>query len=145
MTSSFEQKDAVQRVKDAAQIIDIIGETVSLKRAGANMKGLCPFHAEKTPSFMVNPARQSFHCFGCGEGGDVFTFMMKYYNLTFPETLKQLGPSVTRLLFRKNNFLPKTRPGLKSGRSFLMPTNGRPGCIMNICCIMLVAKRRSTT
>ena len=91
MTSSFEQKDAVQRVKDAAQIVDIIGECVSLKRAGANMKGLCPFHAEKTPSFMVNPARQSFHCFGCGEGGDVFSFMMKYYNLTFPETLKQLA------------------------------------------------------
>jgi DNA primase len=91
MTSSFEQKDAVQRVKDAAQILDIIGECVSLKRAGANMKGLCPFHAEKTPSFVVNPARQSFHCFGCGEGGDVFSFMMKYYNLTFPETLKQLA------------------------------------------------------
>jgi DNA primase len=91
MTSSFEQKDAVQRVKDAAQIVDIIGECISLKRAGANMKGLCPFHAEKTPSFMVNPARQSFHCFGCGEGGDVLSFMMKYYNLTFPETLKQLA------------------------------------------------------
>ena len=91
MTSSIEQKDAVQRVKDAAQLVDIIGECVSLKRAGANMKGLCPFHAEKTPSFMVNPARQSFHCFGCGEGGDVFSFMMKYYNLTFPETLEQLA------------------------------------------------------
>ena len=85
MTSSFEQKDAVQRVKDAAQIVDIIGECVSLKRTGANMKGLCPFHAEKTPSFIVNPARQSFHCFGCGEGGDVLTFMEKYYNLTFYE------------------------------------------------------------
>ena len=91
MTSSFEQKDAVQRVKDAAQIVDIIGECVSLKRAGSNMKGLCPFHGEKTPSFMVNPARQSFHCFGCGEGGDVLSFMMKYYNLTFPETIKQLA------------------------------------------------------
>jgi DNA primase len=91
MASSFEQKDAVQRVKEAAQIVDIIGECISLKRAGANLKGLCPFHAEKTPSFMVNPVRQSFHCFGCGEGGDVFSFMMKYYNLTFPETLKQLA------------------------------------------------------
>jgi len=91
MTSSFEQKDAVQRVKDAAQIVDIIGECVSLKRAGANMKGLCPFHGEKTPSFMVNPARQSFHCFGCNEGGDVLSFMMKYYNLTFPEAIKQLA------------------------------------------------------
>ncbi len=91
MVSSIEQKDAVQRVKDAAQIVDIIGECISLKRAGANMKGLCPFHAEKTPSFMVNPARQSFHCFGCGEGGDVLSFVMKYYNLTFPETLKHLA------------------------------------------------------
>lgn len=91
MTSSFEQKDAVQRVKDAAQIVDIIGECVSLKRTGANMKGLCPFHAEKTPSFIVNPSRQSFHCFGCGEGGDVLTFMEKYYNLTFYEALKQLS------------------------------------------------------
>jgi DNA primase len=91
MISSFEQKDAVQRVKDAAQIVDIIGECVSLKRAGANMKGLCPFHAEKTPSFIVNPVRQSFHCFGCSEGGDVFSFMMKFYNLTFPETLEQLA------------------------------------------------------
>ena len=91
MNSSFEQKDAVQRVKDAAQIVDIIGECVSLKRAGANMKGLCPFHGEKTPSFMVNPARQSFHCFGCGEGGDVLSFMMKYYNLTFPEAIKDLA------------------------------------------------------
>ena len=91
MTSSFEQQDAVQRVKDAAQIVDIIGECVSLKRAGSNMKGLCPFRGEKTPSFMVNPVRQSFHCFGCGEGGDVLSFMMKYYNLTFPETIKQLA------------------------------------------------------
>jgi DNA primase len=91
MTSSFEQQDAVQRVKDAAQIVDIIGECVSLKRAGSNMKGLCPFHGEKTPSFTVNPVRQSFHCFGCGEGGDVLSFMMKYYNLTFPETMKQLA------------------------------------------------------
>jgi len=91
MTSPIEQKDAVQRVKEAAQIVDIIGECVALKRAGVNLKGLCPFHAEKTPSFMVNPARQSFHCFGCGEGGDVFSFMMQYYNLTFPEALKQLA------------------------------------------------------
>ena len=91
MTSDFEQKDAVQRVKDAAQIVDIIGECISLKRAGANLKGLCPFHAEKTPSFMVNPVRQSFHCFGCGEGGDVLSFMIKYYNLTFPEALKNLA------------------------------------------------------
>ncbi len=91
MTQSFENNDAVQRVKDAAQIVDIVGECVSLKRAGTNMKGLCPFHGEKTPSFMVSPERQTFHCFGCGEGGDVLSFVMKYYNLTFPEALKELA------------------------------------------------------
>jgi DNA primase len=91
MTSALDNSDAVQRVKDAAQIVDVIGECVALKRAGANMKGLCPFHAEKTPSFMVNPERQTFHCFGCGEGGDVLSFVTKYYNLTFPEALKELA------------------------------------------------------
>jgi len=91
MTPSVENNDAVQRIKDAAQIVDVVGECVSLKRAGTNMKGLCPFHGEKTPSFMVSPERQTFHCFGCGEGGDVLSFVMKYYNLTFPEALNELA------------------------------------------------------
>ncbi|MCF6289636.1 MAG: DNA primase [Desulfobacterales bacterium] len=91
MRSSPAQQDAVRQVKEAAQIVDIIGEVVELKRAGANLKGLCPFHAEKTPSFMVSPARQSFHCFGCNEGGDVFSFLMQYHRMTFPEALKTLA------------------------------------------------------
>ncbi len=132
MTSSFEQQDAVQRVKDAAQIVDIIGECVSLKRAGSNMKGLCPFHGEKTPSFTVNPVRQSFHCFGCGEGGDVLSFMMKYYNLTFPETMKQLAQRY-QITFRNSNSLQMIRKRQKSARSFLMQTNVQLECTMNIC------------
>ncbi len=91
MTVSAAQQNTARLVKDAAQIVDIIGEHVALKRAGANLKGRCPFHTEKTPSFIVNPDRQSFHCFGCGEGGDVFTFMMKYHRLTFPEAVKELA------------------------------------------------------
>jgi DNA primase len=91
MTVSSEKQYAVRLIKDTAQIVDIIGEHVDLKRAGVNLKGRCPFHAEKTPSFVVNPDRQSFHCFGCGEGGDVFSFMMKYHRLTFPEALKELA------------------------------------------------------
>ncbi len=83
--------DAVQRVKDAADIVELIGEHVGLKKAGTNYKGLCPFHAEKTPSFTVNPQRGSFHCFGCSEGGDVFSFYMKYHNVTFPEALQNLA------------------------------------------------------
>ncbi|OGQ99296.1 MAG: DNA primase [Deltaproteobacteria bacterium RIFOXYD12_FULL_57_12] len=85
------QDNALQRVKDAAQIVDIVGEVVALKRTGINLKGLCPFHAEKTPSFTVNPDRQTFHCFGCGEGGDVFSFLMKYHRMTFPEALRELA------------------------------------------------------
>lgn len=91
MTVSAAQQNTVRLVKDTAQIVDIIGEHVALKRTGVNLKGRCPFHAEKTPSFIVNPDRQSFHCFGCGEGGDVFSFLMKYHRLTFPEALKELA------------------------------------------------------
>jgi DNA primase len=81
----------VQSVKEAADIIEIIGEVVNLKKAGVNYKGLCPFHAEKTPSFTVNPARRSFHCFGCGEGGDALSFVMRYQNIGFWEAVKQLA------------------------------------------------------
>ena len=83
--------NTVQLVKEAADIVAIIGECVTLHRSGANLKGCCPFHSEKTPSFMVSPDRRTFHCFGCGEGGDVLTFMMKYHRLSFPEALQDLA------------------------------------------------------
>lgn len=89
---TFKSKDdSVQLVKEAADIVEIIGEHVDLKKAGSNYKGRCPFHSEKTPSFTVSQARRSFHCFGCNEGGDVFSFYMKYHNATFPEALKGLA------------------------------------------------------
>jgi DNA primase len=81
----------LQEIKDRIDIVDLISEYVSLKKAGQNWKGLCPFHTEKTPSFTVSPAKQIFHCFGCGTGGDIFTFIVRYENLTFPETLKILA------------------------------------------------------
>ena len=84
-------ENVVQSVKDAADILEVVGEIVSLKKAGVNYKGLCPFHAEKTPSFTVNPARRSFHCFGCGEGGDALSFIMHYQGITFWEAVKQLA------------------------------------------------------
>ncbi|MDT8334858.1 MAG: DNA primase [Desulfurivibrionaceae bacterium] len=86
-----DKDDSVRLVKEAADIVEIIGEHVNLKKAGANYKGRCPFHSEKTPSFTVNRARGSFHCFGCNEGGDIFSFYMKYHNATFPEALKGLA------------------------------------------------------
>jgi hypothetical protein len=70
--------DDIAEVREKARIDDVVSGYVTLKRAGGgSLKGLCPFHDEKTPSFNVNPARQFFHCFGCGEGGDVISFLMK--------------------------------------------------------------------
>ncbi|MDZ7641298.1 MAG: DNA primase [Desulfurivibrio sp.] len=86
-----QRRETVRRIKETADIAEVVGEHVTLQRAGANLKGLCPFHAEKTPSFMVSPGRGSFHCFGCGEGGDVFNFLMLYHRIGFPEALKQLA------------------------------------------------------
>ncbi|MGZ6314079.1 MAG: DNA primase [Candidatus Limnocylindrales bacterium] len=78
-------------VKNKLSIVDVVGEAVALKKAGTIFKGLCPFHGEKTPSFVVTPARDSWHCFGCGEGGDIFSFVMRREGLTFPEALKRLA------------------------------------------------------
>ncbi len=84
-------RDQVEEVKSKTDIVNIISEYVTLKKSGANFKGLCPFHNEKTPSFMVNPELQIFKCFGCGESGDVFTFLEKFEGMEFPEALKYLG------------------------------------------------------
>ncbi|MCF8142829.1 MAG: DNA primase [Deltaproteobacteria bacterium] len=82
---------AKEEIKRAADIVQVIGQYVQLKKAGKNFMGLCPFHAEKAPSFTVSPDRQMFHCFGCKKGGDVFAFWMEYHGMTFPETLKDLA------------------------------------------------------
>ena len=87
----FYDENIVQDVKDTADIIEIVGENVNLTKAGVNFKGLCPFHTEKTPSFTVSPSRRSFHCFGCGEGGDVLAFVMRLQNVSFVDALKSLA------------------------------------------------------
>ena len=81
----------VQIVKDAVDIIEIIGERIELKRSGRNWRGLCPFHGEKSPSFFVSEEMQRYKCFGCGETGDVFNFLEKYEGMTFSESLKYLA------------------------------------------------------
>ncbi len=78
-------------IKSKLPVLDVVGETVALKRAGSAYKGLCPFHAEKTPSFIVSPDRETWHCFGCGEGGDIFTFLMRRDGMDFREALAALA------------------------------------------------------
>lgn len=81
----------VERIKEAANIVDVVSEFVTLRKSGANYKGLCPFHNEKTPSFHVSPARGTCHCFGCGKGGSPITFIMEHEQMTYPEALRWLA------------------------------------------------------
>ena len=81
--------DKIDEIRSAVNIVHYISQFVNLKKAGANFKGLCPFHTEKTPSFMVSPAKQIFHCFGCGRGGNVFTFIMEYEKVSFIEAVRR--------------------------------------------------------
>lgn len=84
-------EETIQRVTEASDIVDLIGSYFPLKRAGTSFRAVCPFHQEKTPSFHVNPARQSFHCFGCGAGGGVLRFVMDYEHVDFPSAVRRLA------------------------------------------------------
>ena len=81
----------VDKIMDAVNIVDVVGEFVNLRKSGVNYKGLCPFHDDKTPSFMVSPARQICKCFSCGEGGNAINFLMKHEQITYPEALRWLA------------------------------------------------------
>ena len=87
----FIPEDKILEIKNAADIVDIISEVVHLKKSGKNFLGLCPFHSEKTPSFSVSPEKQIFYCFGCGVGGNIFSFLMKHDGLAFPEAARTLA------------------------------------------------------
>ena len=84
-------RETVEKIKAAANIVDVVSEFVTLRRSGSNYKGLCPFHNEKTPSFIVSPARGTCHCFGCGKGGDSVSFIMEHEQMTYPEALRWLA------------------------------------------------------
>src|SRR5271157_3680734 len=96
--------DFAYTLKQQADIVRIVGEYITLRKAGAqNFSGLCPFHQEKTPSFSVHASRQFFHCFGCGASGDVFSFVQKIENITFPEAVRliaqKLGVPMPKVTF----------------------------------------------
>lgn len=106
-------EEVIQRIKEENNIVDIISETITLKKSGKNYLGRCPFHNEKTPSFTVSSEKQIYKCFGCGEAGNVITFVMKTRSLTFPEAVKFLGKKVGIELeeegFEKQNSQVKER------------------------------------
>ena len=84
-------EETIEHIRNTAEIYDVISQHVDLKKRGRNYFGLCPFHSEETPSFSVGIDKQIFHCFGCGAGGNVFSFIVKYENVTFTEAVQQLG------------------------------------------------------
>lgn len=103
----FISEEVIEKIKDGNDIVDIISESVKLRKVGRNYQGLCPFHSEKTPSFSVSQDKQVFKCFGCGEGGNVITFVMKNRNLDFNETIRFLADRA-HITLEENEELKKT-------------------------------------
>jgi DNA primase len=97
-------KDSIENLKTHLEVVDIISQFIQLKKSGANFKACCPFHGEDTPSFVVSPAKQIFHCFGCGIGGDSIKFVMEYEKLSYPEALEKLASMVNISLEYDGNY-----------------------------------------
>jgi len=96
-------KDSIENLKNHLDIVDVVSQFLELKKSGANFKACCPFHGEETPSFVVSPAKQIYHCFGCGVGGDSIKFVMEYEKLSYPETLEKLASMYNVNLAYENN------------------------------------------
>jgi DNA primase len=106
-------EESIQKVADASDIVEIIGGYFPLKRAGTSFRAICPFHKEKSPSFHVNPSRQSFHCFGCGAGGGVFKFVMDYEHLDYPSAIRKLAQRAGIILEEDNDLAELRRRDLR--------------------------------
>jgi DNA primase len=102
-------QDSIEALKARLDIVDVIGNYIELKKAGGNFKAPCPFHDEKSPSFVVSPQKQIFHCFGCGAGGDAVKFVMEYEKLNYPEALEKLAQNYNFTLTYTDNKHNKPR------------------------------------
>jgi DNA primase len=118
----FFQEEIIDRIRDSTDMIDVLSDYVPLKKSGQNYKGLCPFHSEKTPSFVVSPSKQLYHCFGCGAGGDVFNFLVRYENISFPEAVRSLAKKAGINIEVKSK-----DPRLKTRRESLIIINREAG------------------
>lgn len=105
-------QDSIEALKARLDIVDIVGSYIELKRAGSSFKAPCPFHDEKSPSFVVNPSRQSYHCFGCGAHGDSIKFVMEYEKLNYPEAIEKLATSTNFTLHYTDDTKQKKRSNL---------------------------------
>jgi DNA primase len=106
--ATFIPDETIKDIQQAADIVEVVSKRVLLKKAGKNFTGLCPFHTEKTPSFSVNPEKKIFYCFGCGTGGDVFSFFMKLDGMSFPEAVRQVA-SLCGIEILNQTFSPAVR------------------------------------
>jgi DNA primase len=100
-------KNSIENLKNNLDIVDVISQYLQVKKSGANFKACCPFHGEKTPSFVVSPAKQIYHCFGCGAGGDSIKFVMEYEKLSYPEAIEKLASMSNFSLEYENNYKPQ--------------------------------------
>ena len=119
----------LEQIRAASDIVDVIGSYVPLKRAGTNFVALCPFHREKSPSFNVSPHRQAFHCFGCQKGGDVFSFVREYENISFMDAVRRLAERASIPLEFENNPAAQQQKHIKEvlwNITSKSPSAGRP-------------------
>ena len=97
-------KNSIENLKNNLDIVDILSQFLQIKKSGANFKACCPFHGEKTPSFVISPVKQIYHCFGCGVGGDSIKFVMEYEKLSYPEALEKLAAMANVTLEYDDNY-----------------------------------------
>ena len=137
---AFIPEDKLLEIKDAASIEEVVGQYVKLTQKGRNLSGLCPFHSETKPSFTVAPEKGIFHCFGCGVGGNVFSFLMQYHRLSFPEavqelarrygiplSLKDLGPEGAQQAKKRTKAYEANAAAAAFYAATLASSEGRPG------------------
>jgi DNA primase len=122
-------QDSIEALKAQLDIVDVIGSYIEIKKAGANFKAPCPFHDEKSPSFVISPAKQIYHCFGCGAGGDAIKFTMEYEKLNYPEAIEKLADTYNFTLHYENNRGPKKEKSLlieKLGQYYISQLSKTP-------------------